>query len=290
MFAPYEWIAVRRGQEVPPRAVVSGTTDTDGEVYVARNSSGEVGKLNLDHGTVWNIWCHHGQNSQEGDILVLKWGVDAVWQRVKSGDPLPHSTVISHAGERDGDVSVARVDGACGKLTVSNGKVGNIWVHGHRYGLGSGEVLTVSCYEWVRLVRGDPLPDGAVYAGTTESDGEVYVARSCEGEPGKLNVKHHKAWNLWCHNGGCTQESDVFVAKGGAPVAWKAVRSGDPLPQGMVCGGDTITDGQVFVARIGEAAGKVNIDSGHIGNFYTHGYRRCFAEGEVLVILPEHFP
>ena len=52
--------------------------------------------------------------------------------------------------------------------------------------------------KWVHCKRGDPLPDGAIYAGKTNANGALYFGRvtSYSGIPCKINVNKDKL----CHN------------------------------------------------------------------------------------------
>jgi hypothetical protein len=295
MFQPFEWVPIKRGDLLPLGAVCSGKTDSDGDVYVARNDNGECGKLNLDNGHAWNIWCHHDGQAEQGEVLVIKQGLEAEWRRVHKGDDLPEGAVFGGRHNRDGDTYVARnASQVCGKLNLDNGKVNNIWVHGYHRAADEGDVLVVSCYEWAPFRRGDALPEGAIQGGQTEADGDIYVARNLGGEPGKLNLDNGKAWNLWCHHDGETQEGQVLVAKKGAPFEWKRVQKGDPLPEGAVLAGKTGKDGEVYVGRFNQQCGKVNLDGDRIHNFWVHsaGFFSVShsEEGEILVILPGQVP
>merc|ERR1719506_3142887 len=50
--------------------------------------------------------------------------------------------------------------------------------------------------QWVSIKRGDPIPQTAVEAGTTRTDGTVYVGRF-GGLAGKINKEDGKMWNFW---------------------------------------------------------------------------------------------
>ena len=49
-------------------------------------------------------------------------------------------------------------------------------------------------YEWVTKSRNDDLPVNAIYAGSTSTDGHVYVARF-NNIPGKVNLSNNKIYN-----------------------------------------------------------------------------------------------
>lgn len=287
-----EWVPISRGQPLPEAAVKSGSTEGDGDLYVARNGAGEPGKLNLQDNTMWNIWCHDGGQAQQGDILVHKKGRLA-WMNVSRGDPLPFGAVFGGVSTSDGSggTYVARVDGACGKLNIQDAKVYNIWVHGSRLASKAGEVLVISPYwEWVPVMRGQALPTDAVKAGNTEGDGDVYVARNSDLEAGKLNVDQGKVWNIWCHGGGSTQVGDVLVMKTGGKAEWRRINSGDSIPDSAIFAGVSSTDGPggTYVAReSGGACGKLNVEGGNAHNIWIHGSHFPTRVGEVLLITAQ---
>jgi len=153
-------------------------------------------------------------------------------------------------------------------------------------------------YEWVKFEQGDPLPEGAVLAGTTDTDGDVYVARNTGGEAGKLNLEDGNCNEIWCNHAGNEQSGQVFRLKDpDAQMEWVAVQQGDRLPAGAVYAGHTSTDGRVYVGRVETGAcGKVNTSGGNVNNFWVHegggmfGPKGCYSEGEILVIDPKQTP
>merc|ERR1719440_1681708 len=124
-----EWRPIKRGDDIPGGAIWGGRTSTDGDVYVGRNPEGVVGKLNHDHGQMWNIWVHgnvitgaFSQNkdaSPEGEILVLVNGGIEEWKLVKRGDDLPLDAVLGGSTAADGAMYACRSkDGQIGKLVL----------------------------------------------------------------------------------------------------------------------------------------------------------------------------
>ena len=49
----------------------------NGDVYVGRNSKGEAGKVNIEDGKMFNIWCHKQGQSEKCELLVLRNGCRA---------------------------------------------------------------------------------------------------------------------------------------------------------------------------------------------------------------------
>jgi len=148
---PFTWVPIKRGDPLPPGVVLSGRTRSDGDVYVGRNSDGEVGKINLDGGNVWNIWCHHGGGSQEGEILLLEGGATIEWRDFKKGDPIPSEAVLGGRPSRDGAggvyVAREREEGVPGKLNVedkhSPPTAYSLWVQGHHKAHNEGQLLLI---------------------------------------------------------------------------------------------------------------------------------------------------
>lgn len=141
--ARFEWKPIARGDAIPEGAILGGRTSTDGEVFVGKNRSGEVGKINLSDGKMHNLWCHKGKDSAEGEILIVSKGCPIQWVKVSKGDALPPDSL--HAGDFDGDGAIypCRRSGAVGKLNLNGDKVNNLWFHGEWFAKSDGEILVV---------------------------------------------------------------------------------------------------------------------------------------------------
>jgi len=63
---------------------------------------------------------------------------------------------------------------------------------------------------------------------------------------------------------------------------WIPMKRGDTLPDNAVYSGQTSSDSKVYIAKIDNSPGKVNLDNGKIYNFWTQNYNSR-TEGEVLV-------
>lgn len=146
-------------------------------------------------------------------------------------------------------------------------------------------------YEWRPISRGDPIPGGAVQAGSTPSDGDVYVGR-VNGEAGKLNTHGGSMYNIWCHDGGSSDTGDILVVLDGAYFSWTHVSRGDDLPSGAVLAGTTSSDGDNYVCRSRDGeAGKVNVNDGSkVHNFWYHGHFFSKGEGDVLEVHGDERP
>lgn len=190
--------------------------------------------------------------------------------------------------------------------TGGNGVTPDCGEIARRFGVGEDQVIALMeeegfkppKYAWKNYKKGDELPANALEAGETETDGKVYVARSLEGEPGKLNVDGDNCHNLWCHTAGCLEEGQVFVVlDADAPLDWVQCEKGGAIPKGAVCAGRTETDGRCFVARFDGSCGKANTSAGRINNFWRHANTGWFSgdtdkseAGEVLCIDPKETP
>merc|ERR1719235_2377697 len=140
-------------------------------------------------------------------------------------------------------------------------------------------------YEWVPIARGDPVPAGAVFAGNTSSDGEVYVGRNAHGI-GKLNVKDDNMYNIWVHSGSATQDGEALVMH--CRHKWHKVKKGDPIPEHAVYGGQTNGDGDMYPCRSKDfEVGKLNTEGGKLCNMWYHGHWMAKHEGDILVVHPD---
>jgi len=140
------WVAITRGDDIPKRAISSGRCPTDGEVYVGRSDGGGIGKINVQDGKMWNLWCHNGNASQHGEILIVQRHCRVQWVAVCKGSPLPKDAVHGGDTPSDGAVYPCRHagGGAVGKLNLKDGKCHNMWFHGDWLAKSDGEVLVVA--------------------------------------------------------------------------------------------------------------------------------------------------
>ena len=65
-------------------------------------------------------------------------------------------------------------------------------------------------------------------------------------------------------------------------VKWETFNKGDALPKDAVKAGNTTNDGDVYVARVSNTPGKVNLEKGKVNEFFYHGFGG-FASGEMLL-------
>uniref|UniRef100_A0A7S1FDS5 Uncharacterized protein n=1 Tax=Noctiluca scintillans TaxID=2966 RepID=A0A7S1FDS5_NOCSC len=130
------------------------------------------------------------------------------WHSVKQGDYLPELKTIPI-----GNGYVGRSKGLeSGMIYLVNGKFDRVETH-QGGAATSGDVLCVrreAKISWVPISRRDGLPECAVHAGATRSDGDLYVAKKGD-EVGKLNLDQGKMWNIWCRSYGSTDTGEVLV-------------------------------------------------------------------------------
>jgi len=143
-------------------------------------------------------------------------------------------------------------------------------------------------YEWRKICRGDSIPEGAVLAGKTKSDGEVYIGRTPVGT-GKLNTDNGTMYNIWVHGGKGDSEGEILVVISGKHK-WVPVKSGDQLPPDALYSGRTEKDGDVYPCRDSNGeVGKLNLSTGScrdgvVHNLWFQVYWTASKEGEILCL------
>lgn len=145
-------------------------------------------------------------------------------------------------------------------------------------------------YQWKKIKRGDPLPEGAVQAGRTATDGAVFVALNEDGDCGKLNLDlvSGMAHLIYCATGEHpVEEGYVLVNTSGSVVAWRAISSGHRLPEEVVFAGERFGDGRgpVYVARSGNECGMLLLDGDVVKHIQCH-HKGVETHGEVLLFDP----
>jgi len=153
---------------------------------------------------------------------------------------------------------------------------------------------TSNPYRWDRIRSGDSIPEGAVHAGRTATDGIVFVALTDDGDCGKLNTSSNgeKAMNIWASSSdGPGSEGYVLVKKEGAVAAWRCVSKGERLPDRAVFAGERFGDGDgpMYVARSGNESGRLLLDGELVREIQCH-HKGSQEDGEVLIFDPSLSP
>lgn len=161
--------------------------------------------------------------------------------------------------------------------------------------------------DWQGIASGQPIPENAVLAGDTSTDGKNWIGR-VGGQVGKINAdstqkkmnrfRHHDDGSLW---GSDRAEILCCTLSATNTLSWVAIKRGEPIPPYAVKAGETKNDGETYVGRsvqwsgrnpfsngtVQHEAGKINVDAGKMHNLWCHSYYwSAFQEGEILVIKP----
>lgn len=141
------------------------------------------------------------------------------WVPIKRGDKLPKNSIYSCTTSTDGPVYIGGFDNIPGKVNLKNNRIWNIWVRdlGNRQ---SGEILVMNTtYTWLEISRGELIPKNALYCGLDNKGDRVWVGRTIEGVPGKINCEQYNEslqytmHNLWIHENlfGSYQKAHILV-------------------------------------------------------------------------------
>lgn len=137
-------------------------------------------------------------------------------------------------------------------------------------------------FSWQRIKRPDRIPETAVLAGSTKSDGDVYVGRNEHGV-GKLNHDKGTMWNIWVYGASATQEGEILLVTG--HTKWVKVKRYDEVPPNAVVTGHTASEGSMYACRSRDGeVGKLTLDKGKVYSMYYHGHWTAKTEGEILCV------
>lgn len=147
-------------------------------------------------------------------------------------------------------------------------------------------------YKWEVFKRGDKLPENAVYAGNTATDGNVYVAKM-DNSPGKVNLKDGKIWNFWSQAyRDSREESEVLISYGNC--VWKEINNGDLIPDNAVYGGYDYNTDKVWVGKdiTTDEPGKITcLDSNasdlKMCRLWCHSYTRLADVRKAMILTIE---
>merc|ERR1711924_146103 len=157
-------------------------------------------------------------------------------------EPIPPNAVQAGTTPGDGVCYVGRFNKEAGKINTEGGKMWNFWsCDTVKEAQQEAEILVQfrdqASVFWAQIKQGESIPNGAVLAGTTTSDGEVYVGRAGKdtkdgtqaGEPGKISLKDMKMHKYLSHK--ITQEyADVLVCPAGVICEWIKIKRDEPIP------------------------------------------------------------
>jgi hypothetical protein len=142
-------------------------------------------------------------------------------------------------------------------------------------------------YKWVPKSRGDEIPVNAIYAGTTRTDGHVYVGRF-RNIPGKVNLDKGKIYNFWVQALGSQRDGEVLTTTNS--YKWVDIRRNDEIPKNAVYTGLDQSNDKVWVGRSksGEP-GKINCTNNKstiplMCNLWCHSKSSAEQVAHILVI------
>ena len=123
---------------------------------------------------------------------------------------------------------------------------------------------------WKSFKKGDILPNNAVYAGYTATDGAVFVARF-DNTPGKVNLKNGRINTFWSpgfKNGRYSGEILLTTRN----YKWVEIKQGQSIPAGAVRnpGSDV-----VYIGKINFAALKVHGEPGKLVSYPNAATMNC---------------
>ena len=64
-----KWTPLKQGDLIPVDAIKAGYYHKDGDLYIGRAETGEIGKINTSANKMRNLWSHDGGRRSAGEIL-----------------------------------------------------------------------------------------------------------------------------------------------------------------------------------------------------------------------------
>ncbi|XP_025201272.1 uncharacterized protein LOC112598849 isoform X1 [Melanaphis sacchari] len=141
---------------------------------------------------------------------------------------------------------------------------------------------------WVPCNSGDPLPRGAVHAGTDKGGDPLYAGRAFyEGDllPAKINPSHSSAYVCW---GGMEHALSHFEVLCHANVAWQTAQ-GNHIPPNAIVVGATVNGEKLYMGRTLHdgtlTPGKIHPSHGTLYIPYN-GEEVSVTEYEIMIYRP----
>jgi len=142
-------------------------------------------------------------------------------------------------------------------------------------------------YKWVPKSRGHDLPVNAIYAGTTKTDGHVYIGRFSN-IPGKVNLSKDKIYNFWVEALGSQMTGEVLTTTNS--YKWVDIKRNDVIPKNAVYSGRDQAKDKVWVGRSNSGEpGKINCTNNKsttplMHNLWCHSKSSAEQTAHILVI------
>lgn len=138
------WKDVSKGTLVPEGAIEAwneGKECKNGPLYIGRTHNGEIGKYNSNGGKMHNLWTHHQQRSDKGQVLVCPPEYTYQWKNYHRGLRMADVPGLFQASSYslDNRLCVGRAkDGEVGKLNIDDHNehgndgpyLNNLWCQG----------------------------------------------------------------------------------------------------------------------------------------------------------------
>lgn len=141
---------------------------------------------------------------------------------------------------------------------------------------------------WVPCSSGDPLPRGAVHAGTDKGGDPLYAGRAFyEGDllPAKINPRHSSAYVCW---GGMEHALSHYEVLCNANVAWQTAQ-GNHIPPNAIVIGATVNGEKLYMGRTLHdgtlTPGKIHPSHGTLYIPYN-GEEVSVTEYEIMIYRP----
>ena len=143
---------------------------------------------------------------------------DYKWVTRQRGEQLPKKHVYAGRTKIDGKVYIGKINNTPGKVNIDNNKIWNFWVRDYDHTSHQcGEVLIINCgYTWEMINRYNRIPDRAIKVGKDANNDFVWVGKSLENEPGKINCQDNNSTtptmhNFWSHGGFISSQSAYIL-------------------------------------------------------------------------------
>lgn len=148
--------------------------------------------------------------------------------------------------------------------------------------------LPMERYSWVPLENGKQIPENAVYAGTYDNDGPVYVGKF-EDQPGKINTHGNTTMcHCWVDQEGQKKSDSGEILTTDFHPHWENYYNGMLLPWNAVSGEDTpLKDNEGDWLYVGKAnndePGKLTAGNGKLNHLWCPAQGKQDS-GKVLII------
>lgn len=127
------------------------------------------------------------------------------WVNRQRGDIIPSDAIMTGINKTDGKMYIGKINDNPAKVNLDKNNIWNFWAKDLDCNQCGDILITNNTVSWKLIKRGQEIPKNAVNTGRDNHGDLVWIGKSKDNEPGKINCedyseKNFTMHNFWCHS------------------------------------------------------------------------------------------